>query len=49
MKTIIKWFLPSSKKLSQMAADKIKEAVNQTQKEDVIARYAGLASNAVNV
>lgn len=40
---IISWFLPSSKKLSRMAADKIQMAVNSTEKEDVIAKYAGMA------
>ena len=42
-KKIIKMFMPSPKKLSDMAAQKIQTAVNQSGKEDLIAKYAKLA------
>lgn len=48
LKRIVKFFMPSSKKLGKMAAEKIKSAVNQSGKEQLIAKYSGLVSNAVN-
>ena len=49
MKKLIKWFMPSSKKLSSMAAEKIQSAVNQSGKEDIIAKYASMADSATEI
>lgn len=49
MKKLIKWFMPSSKKLSGMAAEKIQSAVNQSGKEDLIAKYASMADSATEI
>lgn len=49
MKKLIKWLMPSSKKLSNMAADKIQDAVNQSGKEDIIAKYATMADSATEI
>lgn len=49
MKKLIKWFMPSSKKLSDMAAEKIQSAVNQSGKEDLIAKYASMADSATEI
>ena len=49
LKKIIKLFIPSSKKLSNMAAEKIQAAVNQSGKEDLIAKYASMADSATEV
>lgn len=49
MKKLIKWFMPSSKKLSNMAAEKIQAAINQSGKEDLIAKYASMADSATEI
>lgn len=49
MKKLIKWLMPSSKKLSNMAADKIQNAINQSGKEDIIAKYATMADSATEI
>ena len=49
LKKLIKLFIPSSKKLSVMAAEKIQAAVNQSGKEDLIAKYASMADSATEV
>lgn len=49
MKKLIKWFIPSPKKLSSMAAEKIQSAVNQSGKEDLIAKYASMADSATEI
>ena len=49
LKRLIKLFLPSSKKLSVMAAEKIQSAVNQSGKEDLIAKYASMADSAAEI
>lgn len=49
MKKLIKWLMPSSKKLSKMAADKIQNAINQSGKEDIIAKYATMADSATEI
>lgn len=50
MFNIIKWFLPSEKKLAKLAAEKIAEAINsQTEREDAIAKYSQMADSAVDV
>ena len=49
MKKLIKWLIPSSKKLSNMAAEKIQAAINQSGKEDLIAKYASMADSATEI
>ena len=49
MKKLIKWLIPSTKKLSSMAAEKIQSAVNQSGKEDLIAKYASMADSATEI
>ena len=48
-KKIIKMLMPSPKKLSYMAAEKIQTAVNQSGKEDLIAKYASMADSATEI
>ena len=48
-KSIIKFFMPSSKKMAVYAAEQISKAVNQAQKEDQIAKYANIADKATEV
>lgn len=48
-KKIIKMLMPSPKKLSNMAAEKIQTAVNQSGKEDLIAKYASMADSATEI
>lgn len=48
-KQFLKIFLPSDKKLSKMAAEQIQKAVNQTEREDAIAKYSQMADSAVDV
>lgn len=43
MSNIIKWFLPSDKKLAKMAAEQIQKAVNRTDREEQIAKYSQMA------
>lgn len=49
LKSIAKWLMPSPKKLSVMAAEKIQSAVNSSGKEDLIARYATMADSATEI
>lgn len=49
LKSIAKWLMPSPKKLSNMAAEKIQAAVNQSGKEDLIAKYASMADSATEI
>lgn len=49
IKSILKLFIPSPKKLSNMAAEKIQTAVNQSGKEDLIAKYASMADSATEI
>lgn len=49
LKKILKLFIPSTKKLSTMAAEKIQAAVNQSGKEDLIAKYASMADSATEI
>lgn len=48
-KSIIKIFIPSSKKIATYAAEQIANAVNQADKEDQIAKYASIADKATEV
>lgn len=41
--------MPSPKKLSNMAAEKIQSAVNSSGKEDLIAKYASMADSATEI
>lgn len=49
LKSLAKWLMPSPKKLSNMAAEKIQAAVNQSGKEDLIAKYASMADSATEI
>lgn len=49
IKSIVKLFIPSGKKLAQMAADGIQKAVNQSDKEALIAKYATIANQATEI
>lgn len=49
LKSIAKWLMPSPKKLSNMAAEKIQSAVNSSGKEDLIAKYATMADSATEI
>lgn len=49
LKKILKLFIPNEKKLSMMAAEKIQMAVNQSGKEDLIAKYASMADSATEI
>lgn len=49
LKSLAKWLMPSPKKLSNMAAEKIQTAVNQSGKEDLIAKYASMADSATEI
>lgn len=49
-KSLVKMFLPSSKKLAGMAAESIQKAINnQAEKEAAIAKYSQMADQAVDV
>ena len=48
-KSFIKFFMPSSKKMSTYAAEQIANAVNQADKENQIAKYANIADKATEV
>lgn len=41
--------MPSSKKLSNLAADKIQSTVNSSGKEDLISKYATMADSATEI
>ena len=49
IKAIIKLFMPSPQKLANMAAEKIQKAVNESNKADMIAKCAGIASYATDI
>ena len=49
IKAIIKLFMPSPRKLANMAAEKIQKAVNESNKADMIAKCAGIASYATDI
>lgn len=49
VKSLIKWFMPSPKKLANMASEKIQSAVNSSGKEDLISKYASMADSATEI
>lgn len=49
IKSIKKFFIPSSKKMAVYAAEQISKAVNQADKEEQIAKYATIADKATEV
>lgn len=49
MKTILKWFLPSSQKLSVMAAESICNAVNGLNKEEQIIKFMTYANTLTEI
>lgn len=49
IKTLIKLFMPSPQNLANMAAEKIQKAVNESNKAEMIAKCASIASYATDV
>ena len=49
IKTLIKLFMPSPQKLANMAAQKIQKAVNESNKAEMIAKCANIASYATDI
>ena len=49
IKTLIKMLMPSPQKLARMAAEKIKDTVNESGKTDTIARCAGIAASVADI
>lgn len=49
IKTLIKMLMPSPKKLANMAAEKIQNAVNESNKAATIAKCASIASYATDI
>ena len=49
IKRLIKMFMPSPQKLANMAAEKIQKAVNESNKAEMIAKCAGIASYATDI
>ena len=49
IKTLIKIFMPSPRKLANMAAEKIQKAVNESNKAEMIAKCAGIALYATDI
>ena len=49
LKSIKKFFIPSSKKMAVYAAEKIAKAVNQADKEEQITKYATIADKATEI
>ena len=48
-KALAKLFIPSPKKLSTIAADKIADTINTSEKQDLIAKYASMALDLTSV
>lgn len=49
IKTLIKIFMPSPRKLANMAAEKIQKAVNESNKADIIAKCANIAASITDI
>lgn len=49
MKTILKWLLPSNKKLAKYAADAVQKSINDSKYNEQIAKYAGIADAATAI
>lgn len=49
IKTLIKMLMPSPQKLANMAARKIQNAVNESDKAEMIAKCASIASYATDI
>ena len=49
IKTLIKLFMPSPRKLANMAAEKIQKAVNESNKAEMIAKCASIAASVTDV
>ena len=49
IKALIKMFMPSPKKLANMAADKIQKAVNESNKAAMIAKCASIAASVTDI
>ena len=49
IKTLIKLFMPSPRKLANMAAEKIQKAVNESNKAQAIAKCASIAASVTDI
>ena len=49
IKRLIKTFMPSPQTLAKMAAEQIQKVVNESNKADMIAKCAGIASYATDI
>ena len=49
IKTLIKLFMPSPRKLANMAAEKIQKAVNESNKAEIIAKCASIAASVTDI
>ena len=49
IKTLIKLFMPSPRKLASMAAERIQKAVNESNKAEMIAKCAGIAASVTDI
>ena len=49
IKTLIKMLMPSPQKLARMAAEKIKDTVNESNKADTIAKCANIAASVTDI
>lgn len=48
-RALAKLFIPSPKKLSTIAADKIAETINTCDKKELISKYASMALDLTNI
>ena len=48
-KSIVKLFIPSPKKLSTIATDKIADTINTCEKQELIAKFASMALDLTNI
>ena len=48
-RALAKLFIPSPNKLSTIAADKIADTINNSEKQDLIAKYASMALDLTNI
>ena len=49
IKAIIKLFMPSPRKLANMAAERIQKAVNESNKAEIIAKCANIAASVTDI
>lgn len=49
LKAIVKWFIPGADSLSELAASKIAQAVNESEKTQIISKYATYADKVTEI